>query len=334
MAGSVAVSVVQPVAADLQRDRIDSFYSMPSPHDPRGFSSADTLLTIENDPGSGTNYYWSMNPVFNGTSGSTFDGAYMGLQTGAARSDGTIGKVAIFSVWGADPGEAASGPTPNSYCSSFGGEGTGAHCLIAFDWVAGRMYDLNMHLIAGSRWGAWVIDTTTGTSTEIGSMVAPATEQWIKSISVFSEQYAVPSDCPQQTVSARFEKTNADDGAIVPTDVANQLTGDCHRARVSATTLGIRHQMDLPAVVDPGPGDIAFGRTGLPVGLPDGTPGATPGGTPATPSAPGGSPSPSGVGSGSASSPSGHPIGPAIAVFAVLIVGGITRFLVLPRRRR
>lgn len=99
------------------------------------------------------------------------DGMYMGLQTDALRPDGRRGKMAIFSLWGAN---AAKG----TYCINFSGEGVGKSCRLNFDWVRGREYVLRIRHAGDDAYGTWwraqiVSYGSTVTTHTIGDIRAP-----------------------------------------------------------------------------------------------------------------------------------------------------------------
>lgn len=95
-------------------------------------------------------------------------GGYIGLQKDPR------GKFAIFSIWDAGADFATALPTGN--CKRFGGEGSGAQCLIRYDWQTGREYRLRLWALGrqsignGERWLATVMDTTAGLETTIGTI--------------------------------------------------------------------------------------------------------------------------------------------------------------------
>lgn len=88
---------------------------------------------------------------------------YMGLQKDKE------GKKAIFSIW--DKPNAITATPSMPWCKRFGHEGSGAQCIIPFDWKAGREYKIRVWQInepGAEKWGAWVIDYATGEETLIG----------------------------------------------------------------------------------------------------------------------------------------------------------------------
>lgn len=119
----------------------------------------DIHLTWNKDPDASQMGYYSMYAFYfqNNVIG------YMGLQKDKD------GKKAIFSIW--DKPNAASATPLVNWCQRFGHEGTGAQCIIPFDWKAGREYKIRIWKINESgaeKWGAWVIDYATGEETLIG----------------------------------------------------------------------------------------------------------------------------------------------------------------------
>ena len=79
-------------------------------------------------------------------------------------------KKALFSIW--DITENANTAIPTGNCQRFSGEGTGAQCLIDYDWVEGREYRLRLWALTsvpgGEQWVAAIYDTLTLAETTIG----------------------------------------------------------------------------------------------------------------------------------------------------------------------
>ncbi len=97
-------------------------------------------------------------------------GGYMGLQ-----KDGYEGKKAIFSMW--DTGaNMVQAETP--HCKRFGHEGTGAMCLIKYDWEVGHEYKFFAHLHQSAQtnrmaMSAYIVDITAKKETHIGTINIP-----------------------------------------------------------------------------------------------------------------------------------------------------------------
>jgi hypothetical protein len=81
--------------------------------------------------------YWSTQWFWNGAP----NGGYAGVQTDGNRADGSIGPMAIFSVWDA----TRSIPGPNAGCIPFSGEGVGRSCRIPIAVLAGHTYRGGAH---------------------------------------------------------------------------------------------------------------------------------------------------------------------------------------------
>ncbi len=140
--------------------------------------------------------YWAGNWQWNNTDPS--GGGYFGLQKNGLRFDGTSGGTAIFSVWSAT---GARGPG----CGTFGGEGTGYSCRLAYPIHTDRMYRLRLWRqeadSSGQWWGAWVKDQATGVERWIGGIRAPLNATAVSRYVNFTEYFgsAVPtnSDVPR-----------------------------------------------------------------------------------------------------------------------------------------
>jgi len=71
-----------------------------------GFAAFEHTLVPEIDPGPAATYFWAHQFGLEGG-----EGGYLGLQTRGNRVDGSLGKLAIFSLWDATGAEAApAGP--------------------------------------------------------------------------------------------------------------------------------------------------------------------------------------------------------------------------------
>ncbi|HEX2259636.1 MAG TPA: hypothetical protein VHJ40_07835, partial [Actinomycetota bacterium] len=68
---------------------------------------------------------------------------------------------------------------------------------IAYNWTAEKAYFLYAQHLGGGRWGAWVVDGTTGGSTAIGSLNVSAQHQKASAVSVTSVLWyaGATSDC-------------------------------------------------------------------------------------------------------------------------------------------
>jgi hypothetical protein len=149
--------------------------------DPAEIWNIDQTVRIDQK---GASTYWASLWGWNDDDGSS--GAYMGLQTDGHRTDGSVGELAIFSVWDATEADGDCGP--------FGGEGIGMSCRVPYPFVAGRSYRYRLWRLepgddGGHWWGAWIIDLTTAQETSIGSILVPGDATGAIAQSNFSEYF-------------------------------------------------------------------------------------------------------------------------------------------------
>jgi len=131
-------------------------------------------------------------------------GGYMGTQI-----VGNVRKV-IFSIWDITEGVETAIPV-SSNGRRFGGEGTGAQCLLEYDWVPNREYRLRIWELnsdaEGESWIASVYDTATGNETTIGIIYLKNSRGykgygWLKNDpSTFLEYFGGSDTCSDQPYS-------------------------------------------------------------------------------------------------------------------------------------
>jgi len=113
--------------------------------------------------------YWAMQFPLSGTPDNN---GYMGLQTNATRPNGTVGDMAIFSLWNADKAR-------NGNCSAFDGEGNGLSCRVGFSITTNVEYRYRVFRLdadaTGQWWGAWILNTATGKDIHLGDLHVTAT---------------------------------------------------------------------------------------------------------------------------------------------------------------
>lgn len=155
-----------------------SVFSLPS----NTLYNIDMPLKINVDPGPRTSRFFAEQ-----LSIGTF-GAYIGLQTDMQLPNNKIGKGAIFSIWNATGGVPG---TQGSWCQSFGGEGVGYSCRIAYNWTAGNTYRLRVWQITSNSWGAFVMNMTTGEEVSLGTITIPTSKNPLLSggVITFTEYY-------------------------------------------------------------------------------------------------------------------------------------------------
>ena len=125
-------------------------------------------------------------------------GGYVGLQTDGNRFDGSVGETAIFSLWDAD---AAEGPG----CGTFGGEGEGYSCRLAYPIRTKHTYRLNVQRSAaddvGQWWKASIKDLTSGKSRAIGRIRVASSFQLMGQPMNFSEYFGPAVACDEVPLS-------------------------------------------------------------------------------------------------------------------------------------
>lgn len=150
-----------------------------------GYWNVDQLMRVEQKAAA---TYWAKLWTFRGA---TY-GGYMGLQTDGSRGDGTTGETAIFSLWNAN---AASGPR----CLTFGGEGVGYSCRLAYPFSLNTYYRLRVWRLnadaGGQWWGAWIQNTATGVDSHIGSIRVPSANTLLTGVRNFVEYFGPAVPC-------------------------------------------------------------------------------------------------------------------------------------------
>jgi hypothetical protein len=207
----------------------------------RGWSSFEHRLVPEVDPGPESTYFWAHQ--FQLEDG---EGGYLGLQTRGNRADGTVGKIAIFSLWG------ATGAVGRSVVR-FTGEGIGWSTRITYPWAAGRTYQLRLEASEvtpeGAWWTAWVADVERGDEDRIGVLRgAPGWGRLGTWSVMWTEYYGGPlqrcSDLPH--VSATFSVPRAD-GAVLPARANHYVgNGTCDTTRITELDDAVRQEMGVP----------------------------------------------------------------------------------------
>src|SRR6266508_2229609 len=203
-----------------------------------------------------TTYFWAHQWSFG-----RGDVGYFGLQAHDLRDDGSVGKLAVFSIW------AAVGCADNPTCHA-GTEGAPFWtCRLAYEWVTGRAYRLRVANRRPGGWGATVSGLATGVETLVGSIQVPARWGGIGGFgtSTWTEFYGanVPgglASCDLVPYSkVRFGVPAMDGGTVAPYGHRNRLgPGECANSAVADDPAGPSHAP--PALVVTGP----VGRCGPP----------------------------------------------------------------------
>lgn len=188
-----------------------------------GYTSLQHSLTVEavtpNAP-----FFWSHQFGFvNG------DGGYIGLQSSGSRVNGTQGKTAIFSVFGAAI-DATAGSCVMEQGGFDGGTGSGTSCRVPYEWEVGRSYTMRTAKTGadsgGTWWTGWVKDNASGVETKIAEIKVPATWKGHGSWSVMWTEFfgaSVPSCDLIPYSRVRFTKPIANNGSATPSSMSNYL---------------------------------------------------------------------------------------------------------------
>ncbi len=159
------------------------------------------------------------------------DGMYMGVIQGTDHTD----RIARFSIWNAS---AANG----SNCTPGDNEGNYYTCIIDYDFVENRWYNLRIWQLnedaGGQWWGAYIIDEETGAESWIGDIRAPSGTGDLVVADSFAEYFgeAVPCDhVPRSSVAVLAPYVN--DGAGSAT-FGGTSVGTCSGGAVTPTIYG------------------------------------------------------------------------------------------------
>ncbi len=191
----------------------------------------DMPLTINVDPGVGSSRYFSEQMAIGPYT------AYIGLQTDMLQQDGTIQKGAIFSIWNAT---AATPGSAGSWCKTFGGEGTGFSCRMAYPWSQGTTYRLRVWEITSNSWAAFVKDLTSGNEVYLGTITLPTSKYLLQgNIVTFTEYYGGDFQACNDLKLSRvtWGMPVGNNGTVSSTWVSNSVgPGECDNIRFSEGT--------------------------------------------------------------------------------------------------
>ncbi len=206
----------------------------------QGFTRIEHTVTPEIDPGPNATYFWAHQ--FGLVGG---EGGYLGLQTKGNRADGSLGKLAIFSLWDATGADGTG-------CVRFSGEGTGWSARIPYLWTEGTTYRLRVECDditpAGDWWTASVVDVDAGVESHVGRLRAAPGWAGLRPWSVmWTEYYGQPlRHCTDLApVSAVFGRPRADHD-VTPVRTSSHIgDGTCDTTRITSLDHGVRHEMGL-----------------------------------------------------------------------------------------
>lgn len=133
---------------------------------PGAIWNVDQIIQL---PKTARSSYWALQWSFAGSG----DVGYMGIQTDApARSDGSRGQMALFSLWNADNSRDAVGR-----CGRFDGEGSGLSCRMNWTIRTGAYYRLRVLRgeadATGQWWQGWIHSDYRGADYHLGDIHVP-----------------------------------------------------------------------------------------------------------------------------------------------------------------
>jgi hypothetical protein len=130
----------------------------------------------------------------------------------------------IFSVWDTRGGK----PTwIGSNCGPFGGEGTGAHCILTLDIKPFVKYSVRVRFIGhygdGDHWVGTVTDPLTGSIHTIGTLVHPGPQGFgkiaVRGMLTAFQEWFTANGCTGQAYAAVAQYGPWLNGAVTPTQV-------------------------------------------------------------------------------------------------------------------
>ena len=214
-----------------------------------GYNAIDASIRVTHEPGNNGNtyyasqFFWTVN---------VNEGGYTGIQQNSEKT-----KTVLFSIFGLTYNASVDKPGPalGAVCQGFGGEGTGTQCLFSTSgadapaWREGATYTFHLKYAgkttipsgeadAGENylWKASITDTSTGTTTVIGTIHSPASNgilqavvpQFVENFTQGSQQYSSCAQVPPTT--AVFYPPIMYDPAKKPAQTNNASTetyGNC-----------------------------------------------------------------------------------------------------------
>ena len=175
-------------------------------------------------------------------------GGYFGTQSWR-NADASLSHKALFSIWDYSASVATGWVGPN--CARFGGEGTGSHCLVDIDLVAGAVYTVRLAAAgsnaSGAFWAGTVRDGRTNATAAIGTLFTPTPPGdnrigygALKVAAASFEEWFEADGCDGQAlagvglVGPRFNN-----GSVVASAASGDYAGDCAHSDVTADIPGV-----------------------------------------------------------------------------------------------
>lgn len=174
---------------------------------------------------------------------------------------------ALFSCWDAsDSVETSWIDGAPGYCERFGGEGTGSHCIIPVELQQGVVYEVVVafagHVksggVSGNAWAGSFVDTSTNTSTPIGTLFHPDFNGYqgygmMQIAGAHFQEYFLSSDCSGQAHSeiglvGPFLTPAGTATIVAPSQAVANYAGNCTFDNVGGSAPGFpQHSVLLQA---------------------------------------------------------------------------------------
>ncbi len=196
-----------------------------------GYNRAEMDIQVTTEPGNDGRTFWASQLFFGQR------GGYIGMQ----QNDGA-NKTVLFSIWDALSGTAG----PGAQCVTFGGEGAGISCRMAFPWKEGARYRFVVKKVSATAtaetWRGDVVSLDTGSATTIGEItqprqqtgINPVVSQFVENFTQGAQQYQTCQQTPKTEVIFYPPKL---DGAN-PSTANSQTYGNCAQIAKTQCTEG------------------------------------------------------------------------------------------------
>ena len=175
--GILLVGAMSSAQALIAGGMVANHYTVPTVAG--GYSNLSADVRVTREPGASGNTFWATQFAYaDGT------GGYIGMQQNSGST-----KLAIFSIWDASGWPSAF----NANCGTFGGEGVGVSCKMAYPWVQGKKYRFAVRKVASDAfsetWAGEVTDLATGTTQTIGQIQQAVKSAGLAGLTQFVENF-------------------------------------------------------------------------------------------------------------------------------------------------
>ncbi len=184
-------------------------------------------FTVVEEPIDDADYFWAQQFYPDGG-----NGGYLGLQAHGLIDGAWAGKIAIFSVW--DSLSATAGP--DASCETFGGEGVGWSCRMAFDWQPDTTYTFTLTADGAGSVSVDLWDPRAAATHRLGTIAVPDTWGKLEKDTVaFAEYFGSVRTCEETPWARVWIHAPSADGAA-PRSMSAVTYGDCATAAAVTCT--------------------------------------------------------------------------------------------------